>query len=128
MARAGSSVSAEELAALSTRANQIHAALDGIAQRQRTTAVLSTDGDTIIAGGKRDLDPKQKALLRLGERAGKLPGQDAEITTLYEAMNAGLSPRALATTRPMCEDCQAAVELAKGKLTSSTTAIFPPRR
>jgi hypothetical protein len=56
-----------ELAALSARAKQVHAALDNkIAQRLRTTAVLSIDGDTIIAGGKRDLTPRQRAALEPG--------------------------------------------------------------
>jgi hypothetical protein len=126
--KVGSSASAEELAALSARARQIHAALDEIAQRNRTTAVLSTDGDTIIAGGKRDLDPDQRALLRPGERAGKLPRTHAEITALNEALKAGLTPRATATTRRICEGCQAAIEDKKGILTSETTAIFPPLR
>jgi hypothetical protein len=126
--KTGATASAEELAALSARAKEIHAALDGIAQRQRTTAVLSTDGDTIIAGGKRDLSPKQKALLRPWERAGDLPGAHAETSALYNALKAGLTPRALATTRPICADCQAAIEDLDGILTSKTTAIFPPVR
>jgi hypothetical protein len=126
--KVGSSSSAEELALLTARAKQIHAALDEIAQGRRTTAVLSTDGDTIIAGGKRDLDPGQRALLGPGERPGKLAGADAEITALNEALNAGLTPRALATTRPICAECQAAIESKRGMLTSKTTAIFPPLR
>jgi len=126
--KVGSSASAEEIAALSARAKQIHAALDEIAQRRRTTAVLSTDGDTIIAGGKRDLDPVQRALLRPGERAGKLRATDAEIRALNEALKAGLTPRAMATTWPICENRQAAIEGKKGVLTSKTTAIFPALR
>jgi hypothetical protein len=126
--KAGATASAEELAALSARAKEIHAALDRIAQRMRTTAVLSTDGDTIVAGGERDLDPKQRALLGPGERAGKLAGAHGEATALYDALKAGLTPRALATTRPICTDCQAAIEDLRGILTSKTTAIFPPLR
>jgi hypothetical protein len=115
----------QELAALSERARQIHGALDEIAQSRRTTAILSTDGDTIVAGGKRDLDRVQKILVRPGERAAKLPAADAEITALSEAENAGLTPRALATTRPICSDCRAAIEKAGGVLTSRFTAVFP---
>jgi hypothetical protein len=115
----------QELAALSDRANQIHGALGKIAQSRRTTAVLSTDGDTIVAGGKRDLAPIQKALVRLGERAAKLPGAHAETTALSEAQNAGLTPRALATSRPICPECRATIEDAGGVLTSKSTAVFP---
>jgi hypothetical protein len=121
----GSGTIEQELAALSERAREIHGALDEIAQSMRTTAILSTDGDTIVAGGKRDLDPVQRALVRPGEQAAKLPGADAEITALAEAKNAGLIPRALATTRPICPDCKAAIEEARGVLTSKFTAVFP---
>jgi hypothetical protein len=126
--KTGTAASAAELAALSARAKQIHSVLDKIAQRQRTTAVLSTDGDTIIAGGGRDLSPGQTGLLRNAENAGKLPGMHAEITALNEAEKAGLTPRAMATTRRICGKCQAAIEDRNGVLTSSTTAIFPPPR
>jgi hypothetical protein len=115
----------QELAALSERAGQIHGALDKIAQSRRVTAILSTDGDTIVAGGKRDLDPVQRALIQPGERAAKLPGAHAEITALSEAENAGLMPRALATSRPICPECRAAIEDADGVLTSKFTAVFP---
>jgi hypothetical protein len=115
----------QELAALSERAREIHGALDEIGQSMRTTAILSTDGDTIVAGGKRDLDPVQRALVRPGEQAAKLPGADAEITALAKAKNAGLIPRALATTRPICPDCKAAIEEARGVLTSKFKAVFP---
>ncbi len=123
--KTGFSTSAEELAALSARAKEIHAALDEIAQGKRSTAVLSTDGDTIIAGGRRDLDPSQRRLLRPGERAAKLRATDAEITALNEALEAGLTPRALVTTRRICKDCQAAIKDKGGIVTSETTAIFP---
>ena len=115
----------QELAALSERAGQIHGALDRIAQSRRATAILSTDGDTIVAGGKRDLDPVQRALVRPGERPAKLPGAHAEITALAEAENAGLNPRALVTSRPICPECRAAIEDARGVLTSKFTAVFP---
>jgi hypothetical protein len=115
----------QELAALSERAGQIHGALDKIAQSRRATAILSTDGDTIVAGGKRDLDPIQRALVRPGERPAKLPGAHAEITALAAAENAGLKPRALATSRPICPKCRVAIEDADGVVTSEFTAVFP---
>ena len=89
------------------------------------TAILSTDGDTIVAGGKRDLDPDQRALVRPGEQAAKLPGADAEITALAKAEDAGLIPRALVASRPICPECRAAIEKARGVLTSKYTAVFP---
>jgi hypothetical protein len=115
----------QELAALSERAHQIHGALDKIARSRRATAALSTDGDTLVAGGKRDLDPIQRALIRPGERATKLREAHAEITVLSAAENAELIPRALATSRPICPECGAAIEQARGVLTSKSTAAFP---
>jgi hypothetical protein len=123
---------AEELARirtawLSTRARKIHEALgDNIAQKQRTTAALATNGKTIVASGGRDLAPDQLSLLRGGERSAKLPKMHAEITALREAEKAGLLPRAIATTRPMCRHCTAMIELLGGRITSPTTAIFLP--
>ena len=115
----------QELAALSERAHQIHGALDKIAQSKRVTAILSTNGGTIAAGGKRDLDRVQRALLRPEEIAAKLRGAHAEITALSAAKKASLIPHAIATTRPICPRCRAAIEKARGVLTSKYTAVFP---
>jgi RHS repeat-associated protein len=112
-------------ASLSARAQQIHSVLDPIAQTQRTTAVLSTNMNTIVASGVRDLTPGQRAILSANETAARLLGGHAEVTALSAAQGAGLSPRALAATRPICLSCAAAIEAAGGRLTSPTTAIFP---
>jgi RHS repeat-associated protein len=111
--------------ALSARAQEIHSVLDPIAQTQRTTAVLSTNTETIVASGVRDLTPAQRALLTTGEIAAKLPTAHAEITALSAAEEAGLLPRALATTRTICPACATVIESLGGKLTSPTTAEFP---
>ena len=116
-----------DMDALSARARQIHGALGARAQKHRTAAVLSTDGPTIIGGGKRDLDDVQTRLLQDGEIAAKLPGADAEPTVLFEAMARGHRPLALATSRPICPDCAELIKSMGGKLTSATTAIFPPQ-
>jgi hypothetical protein len=116
-----------DMDALSARARQIHGALGARAQKHRTAAVLSTDGPTIIGGGKRDLDDVQTRLLQDGEIAAKLPGADAEPTVLSEAMARGHRPLALATSRPICPDCAELIKSMGGKLTSATTAIFPPQ-
>jgi hypothetical protein len=60
--------------ALSARARQFHGALDPKAQTRRTTAVLSTDGPTIIGGSGDDLVEKQLRLLRDGEVYAEYPG------------------------------------------------------
>jgi len=96
------------------------------ALKNRTVAVLHTDGPTIIAGGKRDLDKLQRGLLREGEIGAKRPGSDAEVTVLLEAKKRFLRPRALATTRTICPDCAPFTESRGGILTSDTTAVFPP--
>ena len=115
-----------ESGALAARAQEIHSALDPIAQAQRTTAILRTSGGDIIAGGTRDLAPAQRALLGPGEIAATLPGAHAEITALSAARAGGLIPETLATTRAICPACAAVIEANGGTLTSPTTATFGP--
>jgi len=114
-----------DLAALEARAQEIHAVLGQRAQRHRTTAVLSTNQKTIVGGGKRDLDPRQHNLLRDDEVNAKLPGEDAEVTVLWKAVSRGYTPRALATSRPICSECRFWIEAFGGKLISPTLAVFP---
>ena len=118
---------AVELGVLSGRAQEFRNLLDPIAQTRRTVAALATDGETIIAGGARDLAPAQRAAIQSGEIAARLPGEHAEITALRAAEEAGLTPRLLSTTRTICPSCAAYIESIGGKLTSSTSATFPPR-
>jgi len=110
---------------LAQRAAQVHGTLDPIAQAQRTTAVLQTNGGRVIAGGARDLTPAQRALLGPGEIAAKLPGAHAEVTAIQAARGAGLTPQAMAVTRPICPQCATAIEASGGTVTSPTTAIWP---
>ena len=115
-----------DLAALEARVQEIHAGLDPRAQNHRTTAVLATNKKTIVGGGATvDLNSKQIRLLRDGEVPAEFPGEDAEITVLWKAVARGDTPRALATSRPICPKCQAWIEAFGGKLVSPTLAIFP---
>jgi hypothetical protein len=116
-----------DLAALEARAQEIHAVLDpSWAKPRRTTAVLSTNEKTIVGGGaKHDLEDEQLDLLRDGEVPAKLPGAHAEITVLWKALARGYTPRALATSRPICPDCWPIIEAFGGKKISPTLAIFP---
>jgi hypothetical protein len=112
---------------LAERATQIHNALDQVARKLRTTAVLETDAGRIIAGGTRDLDPAQRAALAGREIAAKAPRLHAEVTALYKAASIGATPSELAVTRTICPECAAVIESLGGKLASRTTAIFPRR-
>jgi hypothetical protein len=117
-------VAAQEAAA---RAQEIHGALDARAQSRRTTAVLQTEeGVSIIAGGGRDLDPKQRSMLQSNEVAAKAPGAHAEVTALQHAAEAGLTPQVMSTTRPICTNCSSEIQRSGGTLTSPTTATWPP--
>jgi hypothetical protein len=117
-----------DLAALEARAREIHAVLEPRAQRHRTTAALSTNERTIVGGGAEvDLEPKQLGLLRDDEVPAKLLGAHAEITVLWKAFARGYTPRALATSRPICPDCWPMIEAFGGKKISPTLAIFPRR-
>ncbi len=119
----GAPAIADDAAALSARAQEVHGALDPIAQTQRTTTVLRTrQGLDVVAGGARDLTPAQRAMLQAGEVAAKGPGEHAEITALKHAAGGGLAPQTMAVTRPICVDCKTAIEQSGGKVTSPTTA------
>ncbi len=115
-------------AGLAARAEQVHGVLDPIAQAQRTTAVLRTSGGTVVAGGARDLTPAQRALLGPGEIAAKLPGSHAEVTAIQAAKQAGLTPEAMAVTRPICPGCSAAIKASGGSVTSPKTAVWSKPR
>jgi hypothetical protein len=115
---------APNTARLTTRAEEIHSALDPIAAKQRTTAVLETTGGDIIGSGGRDLSRKQLGLLKEGEIAAKLPGEHAEITALQEAIARGFKPKAISTTRDFCPACRKALEDAGATITGPRTAIW----
>ena len=124
-ADAGAAGAAKSTGDLAARAAQVHGELHPIAQAQRTTAVLRTSGGDIVAGGARDLSPRQTAVLGPGEIAAKLPGAHAEVTALTHAQQAGLTPQAMAVTRTICSQCTVAIEASGGTLTSPTTAVWP---
>jgi hypothetical protein len=116
-----------DLDALSARVRQIHGVLDPIAQRFRTTAILSTDGPTFVGGGTLDLSPNQRYLLRHPEEPAKLLDAHAEDTVLSEARNRGYRPRALVTSWQICPKCQPLVRSMGGVISpSGTIAVFPP--
>jgi hypothetical protein len=118
----------DDLAALEARAQEIHAVINSSwAQTRRTTAVLRTNEKTIVGGGKRDLEREQRDLLRDDEVAAKLPRAHAEITVLWKALARGYTPRALATSRPICPDCWPIIEAFGGEKISPTLAKFPTR-
>lgn len=112
--------------ALGKQVAELHGTLDRIAQTQRTTAVLETRGGArIVASGGRDLTPAQKALLGPTDMAAKSPGAHAEVTALEHAIQKGLRPTQITASRPFCPECIKAIEAAGGKITGSTTAVFP---
>jgi|JI10StandDraft_1071094.scaffolds.fasta_scaffold109755_5 hypothetical protein len=105
---------------LGARANEIHGALDPIAQNSRTTAVMSTrEGPNVIASGGRDLSPAQRALTGPEDVLGKLPGAHAEVTAMDAAAKAGLTPAEIAASRPICPACEAAITESGGQVSPS---------
>jgi hypothetical protein len=125
-AAAAAKRAAQSRISAAARVDEIHSALDPIAQSMRTAAVLETKGGTrIIAGGARDLAPAQRALIGAGEVAAKLPGAHAEVTALQHATQNGLIPTELVASRAFCAECIQLIESLGGKLVGSATAIFP---
>lgn len=117
---------------LGTRADELHAVLDPIAAKNRTTAVLRTEGEggrsiDVLGCGKRDLSPAQRAIARDDEIVARLLGEHAEITALREAMSRGLRPRAIATTRDFCPACRRAFEASGARITDPRTAVWARR-
>jgi RHS repeat-associated protein len=106
------------------RAQEVHSALDPIAQSQRTTAVLETTRGRIVAGGARDLAPAQVVTLRSGETMARAPGVHAEATALRQAAASGARPVALGTSRPICAACAGTIRASGGQVTSGTTAVW----
>lgn len=114
---------AADAAALESRANALHGALDPIAQNSRTTAALGTrEGQTILSSGGRDLSPAQRALAQEGEVIARSPGAHAEVTAVNGARSAGLTPQGIGVSRPICPACQAFLEESGATITSPTTA------
>lgn len=108
---------------LAARADELHGALDPIAQTRRTTAVMGTrQGTDVLAGGARDLSPAQRALAGPGDVLGRLPGEHAAITALKAAGEAGLTPQGIATTTNICPACRAALEEAGATITGPRSA------
>jgi RHS repeat-associated protein len=104
-------------ATAASRVQQLHDALDPIAQNSRTSAVLTTqEGVDVLASGGRDLAPVQRAMANEGDLLARLPGAHAEITALDAASKAGLTPSELAVSRLICTDCQAFIENSGGTI------------
>ena len=99
---------------LAARAQEVHAKLDPIAQKQRTTAVLETNEGTVVGGGKRDLTPAQRAVLKPGETAAKAPGKHAEETVIQNAQRSGAKPQNMSVTRTICTGCQKVIKASGG--------------
>jgi RHS repeat-associated protein len=114
------SASAETLAG---RATAIHEVLGPIAQRMRTTSVLSTDGKTVVGSSLR-LSPAQRTALSMDEAASTARHVHAEVAALAHAAQAGLSPTAIGVSRAICGSCAAAIEAAGGQLTGPFTATW----
>lgn len=102
----GAGTLAATTAALASRAEEIHGALDSIAQRMRTTAVAATEeGISVVGSSERSLSASQKAMLGPNEIAATGPGH-AEVTAVNAAKELGLTPTAVGASRQVCDDCQ----------------------
>jgi large repetitive protein len=101
-----------DIARLQRSAEFHHSQLDPIAQEQRDTVVMSTEGGPDLVGsGVRDIDPGQRAEIGGSELEARLPGQHAEVTTNESARALGLRPRALASyPHQICPACREYLE------------------
>ena len=120
----------EHLAALDRRAEEIHAALDPIASKQRTTAVLSgTDASgrevRVLAGGKRDLTPAQRGMAGPNEITAKDRTKHGETTAMRHADATGIEKKALVATRRFCKDCVAEIKESGAEIVGDRAAVWP---
>jgi RHS repeat-associated protein len=120
---------ADEATRLEQEATAIHelnthpAALNG-----RTVAGMTTrEGPELYAGGKRDLSPLQRDVVRAHghEPATPMPSEHAEVTVIKHAQNNALNPRDLGTSRDICPDCKTAIENSGGRVTGPRRAEWP---
>jgi len=108
---------------LTSRADELSGVLDPIARNSRTSAVLGTrQGRDVLAGGGRDLSPAQRALARDGDVIARGPGLHAEVTAVNGARGAGLTPRGIGVSRPICPACISFLEDAGATITSPFSA------
>ncbi|CPW94392.1 Hypothetical protein ERS075594_04388 [Mycobacteroides abscessus] len=116
-----------EATRLTETATRYHSALDNIAQNMRTTGAMSTrEGTDLIASGKRDLTPAQRALVQPGEQLAKNPSLHAETTLIEAAKAAGLTPQQIAVTRLICPGCTTAIVETGGEiLPGGLGAVWP---
>ncbi|SHW73441.1 Uncharacterised protein [Mycobacteroides abscessus subsp. abscessus] len=93
----------------------------------RTTGAMSTrEGTDLIASGKRDLTPAQRALVQPGEQLAKNPSLHAETTLIEAAKAAGLTPQQIAVTRLICPGCTTAIVETGGEiLPGGLGAVWP---
>lgn len=96
---------------LKKRADEIHSALDPIAQRRRTTAtamarVMNSFGDEVIlvASSQNGLSPTQRAMLKPNEIAVRGRGH-AEVTIINYAQSNNLKVLEVAASRAICSAC-----------------------
>lgn len=122
--RSGPALAKDATAAL---ARKVHSVLDPIAQKQRATAVLSTDKATLVGSGVRDLSPTQKTLAtQLGLQATKKAGAHAEVTVIDAAKQIGAKPSSLSVAgQKICSACASRITESGGRLIDDSTAIWP---
>ncbi len=122
--RSGPALAKDATAAL---AKKVHSVLDPIAQKQRATAVLSTDKATLVGSGVRDLSPTQKTLAtQLGLQPTKKAGAHAEVTVIDAAKKIGAKPSSLSVAgQKICSSCATRITESGGRLIDDSTAIWP---
>jgi hypothetical protein len=129
MARAaiGRAITTTEVTETSTLANKLHGVLDPIAQKQRATAVLSTDKGKIAGAGARDLTPAQRDVARqLGLQPAKKAGAHAEETVMDAAKQIGAKPSVLSVSgQTICSSCTSKITESGGRLIDQSTAVWP---
>mgnify|MGYP000256496166 CR=1 FL=1 len=123
-----------EAEALAKRADEVHGVLnvpkpDPRAVNSRTTSCLSTNEETLVAGGAaKPLNGRQIEALNPGEANASVPGLHSEQANLMNAGMGNLRPRALGASRPFCgperADCLGFIREAGGTITGPRTAIW----
>ncbi|MGC0370110.1 RHS repeat-associated core domain-containing protein [Microbacterium sp. SLBN-111] len=114
----------ETTAKLTAKADDVHAVLDPIASKQRTTAALSTkEGTTIVGGGARDLNPAQVTVATQdGAQVARSSGAHAEVTVVEYARDKGLTPQVIVATRNFCDRCTSFLESEGATIVGPRTA------
>jgi hypothetical protein len=108
---------AEADSALAARVKELHSQLDPVAQSQRTTAVVDAEapngGSMRVVGQSSRTNSMVSKTIRDAMTMDEMPARGcghAEVNAINGARNMGLTPKSIAASRPICNNCKSFIK------------------